>query len=474
MSKGWQNHERHVPMPKPPAQATADDYDRMMLCPNGTTARRMPGISLHMFDEATPPPVTRRVGTALPLLGADARCLRRFITFEAAAGALRDCHAISNSSCGITEDHGLRCGQSCSVHRFELRRNEVIPKQLTRTEANSWICRSPSQPTPKIVERAIGYNPYKHMSKAQLASSARLVAAAKKHGLVAAAKKHGRKGRSQALPRGIYGRRLAMTASALQTGAQQLLGRLRNRSTGGALRRVRFVALIEGHSGSSWFCTMMGRHPCAFCNQERSCTVLHAAMVQESVSPESYFTALHGPSDQCERSINVGIEAAWAQDTARSLKQLGVGANHAPNCPVIAVGGKCQAIRDMLGMDHPAQTAHTHRTNATFSPENITRLTRLLSSPIAEPVRVLHMVRENAMEWLRSVGWLKQGLPPDRQQKRHPVDVQGLVAKVRSKLWHDEHTARVLQEAATRAGGRYLRLSYEQLCRNPHREHNET
>eukprot|EP00966_Prymnesium_polylepis_P083849 1941646-Prymnesium_polylepis.1 len=71
-------------------------------------------------------------------------------------------------------------------------------------------------------------------------------------------------------------RRVAQRTEELRL-EQELLDGLKGRG----VDVVRYLALIEGHSGSSWFCSLLGRHPCAFCNQEHSCPVLEKAMARQ-------------------------------------------------------------------------------------------------------------------------------------------------------------------------------------------------
>lgn len=84
-------------------------------------------------------------------------------------------------------------------------------------------------------------------------------------------------------------------------------------------------------------------------------------------------------------------------------------------------------------------------------------------------MRVLHLVRENGLDWLRSMHCLgaPSKIPGQRRPDRLRVDATRLVAKLRSKAAHDVAAASALKLAAARAGSPYLRLAYEDLCGQP-------
>ena len=200
---------------------------------------------------------------------------------ERACGRLAECG-------GFTMDGGLLCGDDCSRHRYELRSHSFEMSaskpagKTVRKELTSWrllrrrtkACLSPRSRSSPAAQRGLitaasssaaaaqrGSSSSSSSTAATTTTSSSSLAAA-----AAAAAQHVHA--PSALPGSAAVRSLAATSGA-------------------AL--VRFIVLVEGHSGSSWLCEFISFHSCGFCNQENSCVTATAAQppctnVQESCS----------------------------------------------------------------------------------------------------------------------------------------------------------------------------------------------
>ena len=125
----------------------------------------------------------------------------------------------------------------------------------------------------------------------------------------------------------------------------------------------------------------------------RRCDVLQLEMSGKQ-PPGVFFSAGERAIDACEADRLLGVDAAWSRD-GRAAGQAGRAAGRAAgqarlsaggenrSCPVVALGGKCQPMRDILGRIHPAQTASdSDAANADFAPAAVDKLARLLASQV--------------------------------------------------------------------------------------------
>jgi hypothetical protein len=153
---------------------------------------------------------------------------------------------------GITMDGGLPCGVTCAKHLFELRSGQFESKGLPGSQGSRRITQRNSVCFNRTADVEVRPPPPMPAGLA-LAQSLPRKETAERHSLLERL--------------GAIDAAAGVATSSPRIGSAES-NYLRSRQP--QTRAVRYIALVEGHSGSSWFCEVLSHHPCAFCNQERA------------------------------------------------------------------------------------------------------------------------------------------------------------------------------------------------------------
>jgi len=234
---------------------------------------------------------------------------------------------------------------------------------------------------------------------------------------------------------------------------------------------VPYLMLTAGKSGSSWLATMLNRVQCSFNVGEYSCPVLHTELGSRNISlpPGSFFW-------QREKRID-GLRANWTIEPELEANPLymnsraAYGANitiyshsrlyndsaSTSACRLVAEGGKCAFCADWTcGWMDPVKLQANTLFDARFA-------ALLLSRPqphLALPVRLVHLVRRNALDWVLA----QPGFGRKHSPGKVVWEAKDLLRAVQKKLHSDMFSGTWLSEMANRLGSPYYQTYYEDLC----------
>jgi hypothetical protein len=263
---------------------------------------------------------------------------------------------------------------------------------------------------------------------------------------------------------------------------------------------VRYLALSQGKSGSSWLARFLTMHGCAFDAYECPCPVLHTelASLQLSLEPGSFFTKrtkkILNLNDNATGSETIDMKvypvapvANWNRTDVgfgvdryveESLRSTQRRSEVDSRCTSFAYGGKCPFlfgemcpfhIRRRFGGKCPVRFGEM-----ILNDEAQQRLRALLASS-SPPVRLINLVRRNVLEHkLADPGYFREHpgqIPVHSRRKVAPpqvVDVPRLVHALNSTLNSNSGINMILRNVAASAGAPFIEVVYEDLCASPH------
>lgn len=238
---------------------------------------------------------------------------------------------------------------------------------------------------------------------------------------------------------------------------------------------VPYLMLSAGKSGSTWLATMLNLVPCSFNAAEDSCPVLHTELGGRNTSlpPGSFFwqdeKRIDGPRANWTIEPDLEPNTLWTRTTAgygvhmasriqsQSIqKRLHQNLESTASCRFIAEGGKCAFCADWTcAWMSPVKLQDNTLFDARFA-------ALLLSRPqLALPVRLVHLVRRNALDWVLS--------QPGYGKHKHGSetvdwDAKDLLRGVQRKLHSDRFTGAWLYETTSRVGTPYYQAYFEDIC----------